>query len=74
VNGEVVSRIDAEIDQSVIDELSEKLVDYNRAYDESAMSEDEYYDYGGVELFRSSFMKGWNILLDLIADMRKELT
>jgi transaldolase len=74
VNREVVSRIDAEIDQEVIDELNEKLVDYNRAYDENAMSEDEYYDYGGVELFRSSFMKGWNILLDLIADMRKELT
>jgi transaldolase len=34
------------------------------------MTVDEYYDYGGVELFRSSFQKGWNALLALIAERR----
>ncbi len=70
---EVLSRIDAELDQAVIDELTEKLTDYTRAYDEKGMREDEYYDFGGVELFRSSFMTGWKKLLDRIADMRKEM-
>jgi hypothetical protein len=37
------------------------------------MREDEYYDFGGVELFRSSFMTGWKRLLDRIAAMRKEM-
>jgi transaldolase len=67
---DVTSRINVDPDQAVIDELMTKLPDYRRAYEEDGMSEDEYYDFGGVELFRSSFMKGWETLLDLIQEMR----
>jgi hypothetical protein len=35
------------------------------------MEEDEYFDFGGVELFRSSFIKGWNILIDYIDELRR---
>jgi transaldolase len=65
------SRIDAAPDKSVIEELSAKLPDFVRAYNPEGMKPDEYYDYGGVELFRTSFMKGWRTLLDFIAERRK---
>ena len=70
-NNEVVSRIDNPIDADIIKELKEKLEDYSRAYEEDGMEEDEYFDFGGVELFRSSFIKGWNILIDYIDELRR---
>jgi transaldolase len=33
----------------------------------------EFYDFGGVELFRTSFMKGWKQLLALVAERRRGL-
>jgi transaldolase len=66
-----VSRIDAAPEKSLIDELSAKLPDFVRAYDPEGMKPEEYYGYGGVELFRSSFMQGWRTLLDFIAQRRK---
>jgi transaldolase len=70
-DGPVVHRIDSFPEQHLIDELMEKLPDYRRAYLLDGMQSDEYYDYGGVELFRSSFMKGWNMLLDFIKEQRR---
>ncbi len=70
---EVLSKIDATVEEKLIDELNAKLPDYARAYDENGMTEEEYYDYGGVELFRSSFMKGWDAMVSLIADIRSTL-
>ena len=67
----VVSRIDEPVPDEVIEELMENLPDYSRAYNYDGMSPHEYYDYGGVELFRSSFMKGWKQLLALIKDRRE---
>jgi transaldolase len=67
----VVCRIEAAPDKSLIDELSAKIPDFLRAYDPRGMKPEEYYDYGGVELFRSSFMRGWRTLLDFIAQRRK---
>ena len=67
------SRIDAFPDQAVIDQLMADLPDYQRAYDIDGMVPEEYYDYGGVELFRTSFMKGWQMLLDLITERREAL-
>jgi transaldolase len=67
----VVSRIEAETEPVLVAELMQKLPDFRRAYDIDGMKPDEYYDYGAVELFRSSFMKGWTQLLDLIAERRR---
>jgi transaldolase len=71
MDGPVVSRIGADVELRLVDELKEKLPDYSRAYDVEGMKPDEYYDYGGVELFRNSFMKGWRQLVDLIAERRR---
>jgi transaldolase len=67
----VVSRIEAETEPNLVTELLQKLPDFRRAYDVDGMKPEEYYDYGAVELFRSSFMKGWTQLLDLIAERRR---
>ncbi|MBI9102700.1 MAG: hypothetical protein JEY99_09805 [Spirochaetales bacterium] len=66
----VESRIEASFPESMIEELKGTLPDFSRAYDIDGMSPEDFYDYGGVELFRSSFMKGWQQLLDLIFERR----
>ena len=69
-NGPVVGRIDAEVPQSVIDELCEKLPNFQRAYEECALAREEYEDFGPVVLFRTMFLNGYTRLLDAIADRR----
>ena len=66
-----VSRIDAMPEAAIIDELCSKLPDFARAWDPQGMKPEEFYDYGGVELFRSMFMQGWRTILDFIAQRRK---
>ncbi len=70
-NRPVVARIEAETEPNLVAELLQKIPDFRRAYDVDGMKPDEYYDYGAVELFRSSFLKGWKQLLDLIAERRR---
>jgi len=69
---EVETKIAITLNDDQIEQLKKELPDYARAYDVDGMTEDEYYDYGGVELFRTSFQKGWNQLLALIAKRREE--
>ena len=66
----VVSRIDAETPQSVVDELCEKFIDFRKAYDEDALSVEEFAGYGPVQLFRNAFLKGWYLLLAEIPSRR----
>ncbi len=66
----VVSRIDAEAPESVVDELCEKLPNFSRAYYEDALPVEEYKDFGPVVFFRTMFLNGYNRLLDEIADRR----
>jgi transaldolase len=66
----LVSRMDAETDQSVVDELYEKLPDFRKAYDVDGLSLDEFAGYGPVQLFRNAFLKGWYILLAEVASRR----
>ena len=51
-DGPTVRRIDAPVDARLIAELKEKLPDYVRAFEPDGMTPAEFYDYGGVELFR----------------------
>ena len=69
----VVSRIDAPVDARIVAELKEKLPDYSRACEPDGMEPSEFYDFGGVELFRTSFMDGWKQLLALVAERREAL-
>jgi len=68
---EAVSRIEENLSDDEMQLLKDQLPDYGRALDVDGMQVDEYYDYGGVELFRTSFQKGWNELLALIAQRRR---
>ena len=70
-DAEVVSRIEDNLDASEIEILKKELPDYQRALDIDGMQEDEYYDYGAVELFRTAFQGGWNELLALIQERRE---
>jgi transaldolase len=66
----IVSRIDVETPQSIIDELEEKLSDFGKAYHEDGLSVDEFASYGPVQLFRNAFLNGYYILLAEIAAHR----
>lgn len=68
----VESRIDYNLTQEQIDQLRRELPDYDRALQVDGMSVEEYFDYGGVELFRTAFQKGWDELLAYIAERRNE--
>jgi len=69
-DGPVVSRIDAETPQHVLDELTEKFIDFRRAYYEGALPVEEFAEFGPVQLFRNSFLKGWHHLLTEVAARR----
>ncbi|HEY9053661.1 MAG TPA: transaldolase family protein [Rectinemataceae bacterium] len=72
-DGPVVPRVDEPVDPAIIAELQAAMPDFVRAYEPEGMKPMEYYDYGGVELFRNAFMKGWNQLLALVAERRRSL-
>ena len=66
----VASRIDVETPKAVIDELSEKFIDFRRAYFEEALLVEEYASYGPVQLFRNAFLEAWYLLLAEIVSRR----
>lgn len=66
----VVYRMFCPAPQRVIDELLEKLPDFDRAYREDGLRIDEFADFGPVELFRNSFIRGWEFLLQTIRARR----
>jgi transaldolase len=67
----VVSRLFNPVPQKVIDELIEKLPDFKRGYLEDGLEIEEFEDFGPVQLFRSSFIKSWRRVLDLIHEHQK---
>ncbi len=69
----VVQRFAAAIPQTVIDELSEKVDEFRRAYYIHGITEEEYEDYGPVVLFRSSFEEAWRNALAEIKKQRVEM-
>lgn len=69
-NPPVVYRLFNPVPQKAIDELMEKLPDFKRGYLEDGMEPEEYETFGPVELFRSSFVKSWNRVMELIKERR----
>lgn len=69
-DGPVERRIEAFPGEAVIAELSAKLPDFRRAYELGGLAVEEYYGFGGVALFRESFLKGWDALKSFIAERR----
>ena len=66
----VVSRIQAEADKEIVDELSAKLPDFQRAFHEDALVPKEYKNFAPLQRFRNSFLRGWEHLLQAIEDRR----
>jgi transaldolase len=69
----VVYRLFNPVPQKVIDELMEKLPDFKRGYLEDGLEIEEFESFGPVNLFRSSFIKSWKRVLDLIRERQKNL-
>lgn len=67
----VVYRMFNPVPEHVISELSAKLPDFRRGYEEDGIHVEEYDEFGPVELFRSSFVKSWQRVLDVIRERRQ---
>ena len=72
-NPPVVQRFFMPIPHSVEEELLTKVDEFRRAYLLSAISQEEYEDYGPVVLFRSSFERDWKKALAEIGERRKQI-
>lgn len=66
----VVPRIDVATPAPVLAELSEKLVDFRRAFFEKSLAVEEFAAYGPVQFFRDNFLAGYNHLLSEIVARR----
>ena len=71
-DGPALSRIGMQVDGSLVAELTAAMPEFARAWDLDGMKPAEYYDYGGVALFRNAFMKGWDRLLAFVSERRRE--
>lgn len=69
-NPPVVYRLFNPVPQRVIDELMEKLPDFRRGYLSDGLKVQEFEEFGPVQLFRGSFVKSWNRILDLSKERR----
>ena len=72
-NPPVMYRLFNPVPEKVIAELMEKLPDFKRGYLEDGLSVEEYAEFGPVQLFRSSFLKSWHRVLDIIKERRTTL-
>lgn len=69
-NPMVVQRFFQPTPASVVDQLMEKLPPFKQAYKNHGLRPEEYEEYGPVELFRSSFTKGWTQALEAVRERR----
>ena len=68
----IVDCIDEQIDADIVNELRTKFPEFGQAYDDNGLSENEFANFGPVQLFRNAFLKGWYDLLAAIALRRHE--
>ena len=69
----VVSRFLQPVPHAVIDELLDKIPDYERAYMLNKITKEEYEEFGPVVLFRTSFEDAWRNANAFIAERRKAI-
>ncbi|HEX8991488.1 MAG TPA: transaldolase family protein [Anaerolineae bacterium] len=69
----VIWRMFNRVPEQVIEELKAKLPDFAKGYEEDGIEADEYEEFGPVQLFRSSFIKSWQSVLDTLRDRRAQL-
>jgi transaldolase len=66
----ITSLIDSIPSETVVKEMIDTIPGFKEAYFVDNLKEKDYFNYGGVALFRESFRKGWNIMLALIEERR----
>ena len=69
-DGPVVCRFNEPVPHYVIDELVNKLPDFEKAFFTGRLTAEEYEPFGPVELFCSSFRRDWKAALAMIAEAR----
>jgi transaldolase len=69
----VISRFSNPVPYAVIDELTEKMPDFRKAYYKDAIRPEEYESFGPVVLFRSQFESAWKNALESVAKARAGL-
>jgi len=67
----VISRFLQPTPHEVIDELTEKLEDYRKAYYINSIEAEEYEDFGPVILFREMFEEAWKNTRERITSIRE---
>jgi transaldolase len=67
----VVSRIGEQADPETVELLRKELPGYAEAWDEDGLNPEDFFEYGGVELFRNSFIKSWRELLAAVREERQ---
>lgn len=70
MNPPVVYRLFNPVPPKVIDELMEKLPAFKRGYLEDGLQVEEFEHFGPVELFRSTFVKSWKHIQEIIRERR----
>ncbi|MBN1535513.1 MAG: hypothetical protein JW908_02190 [Anaerolineales bacterium] len=71
LNPSVIYRLFNPVPSKVIDELMEKLPDFRKGYQANGLAVEEYEGFGPVQLFRSSFVKSWSKVMEVIKERRK---
>ena len=72
-NQPIVYRMDTKTPEYIVRELMEKIPDFKKAYMEDGLISDEYGAFGPVMLFRNSFLKGWEYLVDEIEKYKESI-
>ncbi len=65
---EVIPRMDNQVDQKIVDELSKKFVEFRKAYDEQGMTIDEFDSYGPTRKTLRQFISSYEDLVRVIRD------
>lgn len=69
----VVDRFSANIPQSLLDELLDKIPDFKTAFTPNSLQAEDFENFGPVVRFRNQFEKGWQDMRDYAAQRRTEL-
>jgi transaldolase len=71
-NPPVVSRMDADVRRTVIDELCAKFPDFRKAWLDKGLRTEEFKDFSPLQYFRHMFIKGWDTLVQTIKETRQK--
>lgn len=66
----VISRFFNPVQPHILDTLTAKLPEFNKAYMENGLSEEDFDEYGPVEYFREMFVSSWEKAVQMSKSLR----